>query len=313
MDRIFKNILVPVDGSSSSKISQEMAIFFSKLFGSEVTVLHLVSHELMTPGTLAFSQEGEKYRKDYTPISTSTGQFPRAVKLPQTMENRFPKEVVSEVTQWYFDRGKKIVSDAVALFKEEGISVEEKLLEGANPAEIIVSEAEKHDLVVMGNSGGEENEEDLHLGSNAKKVSATSKNPVLIVRKKKKVSNILVPIDGTAREHKAFEYASRIAKLANAKVTLLHVQEQHILKLRPEIEAFGTQILKNAANTIGVSTEQKLVSGDPAKAIIQTAEQEDTDLIIITSGGSGSFRHILLGSVSDHVLSHATVPVLLVK
>ena len=129
MDRLFKKILVPIDGSSASKISQEMAIFLSKLFGSEATLLHVVSHELMTPGTLAFSQEGEKYRKDYTPVSMSTGQFPRAVRLPQTRENRYPSEVVSEVTQWYFDRGEKIVSSAIALFKEEGIPIKQKLLE----------------------------------------------------------------------------------------------------------------------------------------------------------------------------------------
>ena len=313
MDRIFKNILVPIDGSSASKTSQEMAIFFSKLFDSEATLLHVVSHELMTPGTLAFSQEGESYRKEYTPVSMSTGQFPRAVRLPQTRENKYPSEVVTEVTQWYFEKGEEIASNAVALFKKEGTPTEKKLLEGTDPSEFILAEAEKHDLIIMGNSGSEENEQDLHLGSNARKVSAAAKIPVLIVREKKQVSKILVPIDGTAKEEKALKYASIIAKIMKAKTTLMHVQETRLLKIRPEIETFGKQILENAANKIEAAAEQKLVSGDPAKAIIQAAKQGDTDLIIITNGGPKSLKHFLLGSVTDHVLNHATVPVLVVR
>ena len=63
----------------------------------------------------------------------------------------------------------------------------------------------------------------------------------------------------------------------------------------------------------GIPLEQKLTSGDPAKVIIKTAEQTDADLIIMNSGGIGAFKRLFIGSVSDHVLHHATVSVLLIK
>jgi nucleotide-binding universal stress UspA family protein len=105
-----------------------------------------------------------------------------------------------------------------------------------------------------------------------------------------------------------------IAKAAGSKVVLLHVQEKSLLKLKPEIYEVGLQILKQASTKMeGIEFEQKLLSGDPANVIIQTAKQYDVDLIAMSSGGRGTLRDFFLGSVSDHVLHHATLPVLLVK
>ncbi len=61
-----------------------------------------------------------------------------------------------------------------------------------------------------------------------------------------------------------------------------------------------------------IEVDQKLMFGDPATSIIEAAKQADVDLIILSRGGHGRFSS-LLGSVSDHVLRHATVSVLIVK
>lgn len=310
MTENFQNILVPIDGSLQSRISQEMAVFISKLFRSQVTVMHVVPNELLTPGQ-SYTQ-----RENYMPISTATGQFPRTLSLPKTRENAFPEEVIREVTEQYRDNGKNLLNVSASLFAKEGISVKEKLLEGADVAETIVTEAEagKYDLIIMGNSADEENELDLHLGSVAKKVSLTVKTSILIVRRKTEVKKILIPVDGSTKDEEAIQKACLIAKAAGSKIVLLHVQEKSILNLKPEIAEIGLQILENASRTIkGTQVEQKLVSGDPAKVIIVTAEQDDVDLIVMCSGGHSAFREFFLGSVSDHVLHHATVPVLLVK
>ena len=310
MEKVFRNILVPVDGSLQSKTAQNMAILFSQTFKSQVIIMHVISNELTLGGQTYIPRE------NYMPISTATGQFPRALSLPKTGDSVFPDEVVKEVTEGFREEGQSILDESAALFSKKGVVVEAKLVERNDTAEAIVSEADsgRFDLVIIGNSGGEENELDLHLGSVANKVALAAKISVLVVRKKRDVKKILVPVDGSAKEEKVLQKVGVIAKATGSEVVLLHVQEKSLLRIRPEIREVGLQVLKNASTSIdGITSEQKLLSGDPANAIVKTASQNNVDLIIMSSGGKSYIRGFFLGSVSDHVLHHATVPVLLLK
>jgi nucleotide-binding universal stress UspA family protein len=302
---------VPIDGSFQSKTSQQMAILISKLFKSQVTLIHVVLSELP-------SIAGERYspREDTVPINAATYQFPRAIGLPKTKDNALPDDVIREVIARYRENGRWILNESSALFAANGIDASQKLLEETNVAETIIQEAEAggFGLIVMGNSGDDENEPDSHLGSNAKKVAFRIKIPVLIVREKKDLRKILVPVDGSSKEKETIAKISMLAKAADSKVILFHVQEASLIRHRPEVKEIGVKILKNAAESFGeIPVEQILVSGDPAKAIIRAAEQNNVDLIALTGGGLGSLRGLLLGSVTDHVLNHATVSALVVK
>jgi nucleotide-binding universal stress UspA family protein len=309
LEQSFKSILIPIDGSLQSRISQEMAVFIGRLLRSQITLMHVVENELLTLG------QAYILRENYVPISTATGQFPRTLNLPKTRENIFPEEVIREVTEQYREIGKEILKNSASLFAQEGIVVKEKLVEGTDIAETIIAEAEKgkYDLIIMGNSNGE-NELDLHLGSIAQKVALNVKASIMVVRKKGEVRKILIPVDGSEKDEKVLQKARMIAKAAESEIVLLHVQETSIFKLRSEVKEIGIQILNHTSSMIeGTQFEQKLVHGDPAKAIIETAEQADIDLIVMSSGRLGTLGRVFLGSVSNHVLHHATVPVLLVK
>jgi nucleotide-binding universal stress UspA family protein len=309
LEQSFKSILIPIDGSLQSRISQEMAVFIGRLFRSQITLMHVVENELLTLGQTYI------LRENYVPISTATGQFPRTLNLPKTRENIFPEEVIREVTEQYMEIGKEILKNSASFFALEGIVVKEKLVEGTDIAETIIAEAEKgrYDLIIMGNSSGE-NGLDLHLGSIAQKVALNVKSSIMIVRKKRGIRKILIPVDGSEKDEKVLQKAHMIAKAAGSEIVLLHVQETSIFKLRPEVKEIGIQILNHTSSMIeGTQFEQKLVHGDPAKAIIKTAEQADIDLIVMSSGRLGTLSRVFLGSVSNHVLHHATVPLLLVK
>jgi len=78
--------------------------------------------------------------------------------------------------------------------------------------------------------------------------------------------------------------------------------------------AIGRGILADAAGKLrGMSFEQKLESGDPAKKISEIAEKEDFDIIVMGGKGHGHASGTLLGGVSNHVLHYTTHPVLIVK
>ena len=53
--------------------------------------------------------------------------------------------------------------------------------------------------------------------------------------------------------------------------------------------------------------------GDPAETVLDIAEEEESDLIVMGSRGFGTFRRLLMGSVSSQVLAQAHCPVLVVK
>lgn len=309
--QIFKKILVPVDGSTSSINAEELTAFIAKKLNSEVTVIHVIAHELKSPKTKRFTPR--------IPEIITGGVHPQNiswVRLYPSTSIDIPEATLSEITNWYLQRGKEIIAEAQALFKERGIAVKQKLVEYADPAETVIREAEEedYDLIVTGQSE-EEREQQPHLGGTAKKILYYAATPVLIARKKRRISKILAPIDGSASAEKALQYAAYLAEKTGAKMTMLYVQESGLFKLKPETTSeIGNRILSTAAERIKrTKLDQKLESGDPAKVIIQTASKEDYDLIVMGSRGLGIVERFLLGSVSDHVTHYADRSVLIIK
>ena len=310
-DSIFRNILLPIDSSFQNRIAEDMTVFLAKPFESQVALMHVVSKE-----PVSLPAKNFVVRENFAPISTATGQFPRTLRVPLTKEYAIPDGVAEEISEGYLAEGQALLSQASLRFRQEKISTRERLLEGADVAETIINEAESgnYDLVIIGNSEGEGKEPDFHLGSVAEKVSSAVKIPILIVRQKMEVATIIIPVEGSEKDEQVLEKAAIIAKKTGAKVILLHVQEARRLRMKPESKEIGVRILKDAAAKLeGIQVEQKLQIGDPAKVIIQTADQDDVDLIVMNRGGYSSLRNFFLGSVSSHVLHYAKAPLLLVK
>jgi nucleotide-binding universal stress UspA family protein len=283
---IFKRILVPVDRSID--IAQQLSVFIAEKFHSEVTILHVVSPGLMHQGL----------RETFAEVS---GPTQLSIRLEREHEQAYKE-------------GGKSLSDTAALFEQQGIAVQERIVDNADPAEAIIEEAERgeYELIVMDQS--EAKGKKPHLGSVAEKVSQYSRVPVLIARERDSVSRILVPIDGSENAGKALEYAAAIAREANAKITLLYVLERSLFRSKTEeAKKIGALILSKSANEAkGIELHQRLELGNPAKIITQMADKEDYDLVVMGSKGQGAKLRFLLGSVSSHVIHYANRSVLIV-
>lgn len=313
-NKFFSKILVPVDGSPSSAVAQELAASISKQFGSQVTVMHVISHELMNPAMQDLTLGGADVGIPSAGITR--GDFTIPTQLPKQPSASAPKKMINEITSIYREMGEHILKNAVALFKDEGISVEEKLVEDNDPAQTISKEAdmENYDLIIMGRSSGEE-EKKVHLGSLASKVTRHAKIPVLIAASRRRLSRMLVPVDGSQASKRAAEHAGIMASKTGAKVTLLYVQESGLFRMRPKLsEEIGKKVLSSVADQFkNLKLEQRLESGHPGKIITRLADVEDYDIIVMGSHGHGGARQMLLGSVTDHVLHYADQAVLIVK
>jgi nucleotide-binding universal stress UspA family protein len=142
--------------------------------------------------------------------------------------------------------------------------------------------------------------------------------------------HILVPTDGSELSNRAVEYASALAKAVNAKLTVLTVTTPYYgYAVEPGLVTIGIEdyqknTAKLAARYIGVAKDIaaaaqvpcEAVHGEhaqPYQAIIDAAKERSCDLIVMASHGRRGVAAIVLGSETVKVLTHSTIPVLVVR
>ena len=142
-----------------------------------------------------------------------------------------------------------------------------------------------------------------------------------------KVEHILLTTDLSEESVRAFEPAAELARGTGARITLLHVVQlptpteqggrlaAPFVEIDPrEREAATFRRLETQRARLGSAIEAVITVIEApaiAEAIADFAVGADADLIAMSTHGRGGVRRLLLGSVAEGVLRHATVPVLL--
>lgn len=85
------------------------------------------------------------------------------------------------------------------------------------------------------------------------------------------------------------------------------VSEEQTAALAHEAEV----VLQLVDDATAVPLRPKVAHGDPGRTICEVAAQ--FDVVVVASHGTGFFKRLLIGSVSNHVLHHAPCPVLVVR
>ena len=138
---------------------------------------------------------------------------------------------------------------------------------------------------------------------------------------------ILVPVDGSELSLDALARALDLVRTGlRAELVLANVQEpaslyEMVTAPDPETldevtEGAGRHLLAPAvaaAEAAGVAHTVAVGRGDPARALIEIAEREGCDLVVMGAHGHGAVRSVLMGSVSHEMVRLSPVPVMLVK
>jgi len=145
---------------------------------------------------------------------------------------------------------------------------------------------------------------------------------------------IVVPIDGSEHSFRAASKAIRIAKKFGAELMLVHVasinQNLRLLGVygtsHPESLAARIKEEENVASSWfariqeeagreGVAVRSEVIEGPLSDVgeIVQYAENNDVDLIVMGSRGRTGFKKMILGSVASGVVTYAPCAVLVVK
>jgi nucleotide-binding universal stress UspA family protein len=136
----------------------------------------------------------------------------------------------------------------------------------------------------------------------------------------KKVEKILAPTDLSELSRVGLEYALELARGWGAEVTVYHLanaaelasykassMEDLLSKHRQILEQFLSDSFAELLPLVEV--RQKVEIGSPATSILEEAEREGSDLIVMSTHGRTGLAHMLMGSVTEQVVRNASCPV----
>jgi nucleotide-binding universal stress UspA family protein len=121
--------------------------------------------------------------------------------------------------------------------------------------------------------------------------------------------HILIPTDGSELAERGVAHGLALAKSVGAKVSVIYVVEP-LLAVTGDFASVLDRA-ENAAKEAGVSCETIQVENtQPHQGIIAAAKDKGCDLIVMSSHGRSGLSMVLIGSVTNKVLTHAKTPVL---
>lgn len=134
--------------------------------------------------------------------------------------------------------------------------------------------------------------------------------------------DILIPTDGSDGALQAFEHALELAETYDSTVHLLYVveplhsadigTEQVLDAMRAEGER-SLEELAERADSNGVEAVTVVRVGSPHREILEYADEEGMDLIVMGTHGRTGLNRYLLGSVTEKVVRISETPVLTIR
>ncbi|MFI4873844.1 MAG: universal stress protein [Blastopirellula sp. JB062] len=134
-----------------------------------------------------------------------------------------------------------------------------------------------------------------------------------------KMNKILFPTDFSHCGDAAMRLATAIAKDFGATLLILHVEEpptaygggeMYYGMMEPSLDEVKKMLHEVRPTDEAVPCVHRLISGDPPHAILNLAEEEKVDLIVMGTHGRTGLLHLLMGSNAETIVRKAKCPVL---
>ncbi|AKG53224.1 universal stress protein [Dehalogenimonas sp. WBC-2] len=279
-------VVVPLDGSDEAEITLPYAFTMTRLFGAN---LHLLSVD-------------ESGAADTTNLYQSY-----LTHLDTRLKEKYPDQIGS--WQTYLQNGK--ANEEIIRFTQE------------KEADLVILAA--HGASGLGAS---------QVGKTASKVLSGTEKPVLLIKspppeKDCLIQRILVPLDGSGIGQAALDLVAILAPVLNAEVVLMQAVEP--VRYMPsidglgaytlpiddaEIEAEASAFLNHRAEALrgfGVTTTTVVQTGAAVDLIINYANENNIDLIAMSTHGLSGLTKWVFGSVTEKLMQYSTTPVLVVR
>ena len=141
------------------------------------------------------------------------------------------------------------------------------------------------------------------------------------------IKRILVPLDFSTSSRRALDYAAGMARQFDASLHLVHVCEVPTM-MTGSIDAYAIaytdwsqrlgeeaehELVTIAASVTGCKVTTEVLFGNAARAIVEAAETNAADLIVMGTHGHGAVMHLMMGNVAERVVRTAPCPVMTVR
>jgi len=232
------------------------------------------------------------------------------------------EDLVPQVAEKAENRIREHLESVKSRASKEDVDCEIVIHRGEEPFQDIVNEAEKNrvDMIIIG-THGRTGLKRLMMGSVTARVIGHAPCNVLVVPLHAKVEcrNILVATDGSRYSDAAASEAIGIAKRCGGSLIVISValSDKEIILPEDDEEMIlakdNVKKIVELAEKEGVKTEGLTAIGKQYEAIVETSKQKHADLIVVGSHGRTGLDRLLMGSVTERVIGHSEVAVLVVK
>lgn len=246
-----------------------------------------------------------------------------------------PVDAVPDAERWVRTartHAEQLMEEFVAEVSTTEVRVTSEVLEAPTAAPAILEQAEAHhvDTLILG-THGRRGLRRLVLGSVAEEVARLAQCSVFTVTPRcsaeaPKPQEILVAVDFSSLADRVLAEARNLAREYDAHVTVLHavpqpyyppeyaaVAGEALVQSMPEMLTSAREVLEERVEALGSfprGCDVEAAAGRAGAAIVERAEFHEADLIVQGSRGLSGVKHLVLGSVADHVVRCAPCPVL---
>ena len=206
------------------------------------------------------------------------------------------------------------------------LSLVRDTVEATSVRDAVVDYAAGHDvdLIVMG-TARRRGLQTLFPQSTASGVVRHAPCPVLTVLDEPDIvpgpiDRIFVPYDFSEHATQAVRYGEALADVYGADLSIVHVMQELMVPMEYEVEVPDVdrdEVRARAESALEDVSDREhrvfVTSGHPARRIVELAEDNQADLLVIATHGRTGLRRMLLGSVAEQVIRQAPCPVFAVK
>jgi len=210
---------------------------------------------------------------------------------------------------------KTIIDNVQTKAAEANIECNPLVRHGEQPYKFIVDIAQQEgiDVVVIG-THGKTGLKKLLMGSVAAKTIGYAPCPVLVIPPTALISlkNILVATDGSKYSEAAVKEAINIAQACGSTLTVLCVVKPERPSGYMEEAKSIVEKVKQEAAQAGIDATTEVREGEPYEEIVNVAKEKNIDLIVMGRYGRTGLKRLLMGSVTERVIGHATCGILVI-
>ena len=231
---------------------------------------------------------------------------------------------VSNVREVLEGPANKLIEEVAEIASTEGVEIVTDVRHGSVYKNIVdEAENENCDLIVMGRRGLRRVER-MMMGSVTSRVIGHTHKDVLIVPRDASIGwkNILLASDGSEHSMVAMEHAMNFARSYGGNITALSVvdvtdefytQAPHLLeKMVANAKENLDEIIKKT-ESLDIKIETAVREGNTYEKIVDLADEKSADIIFMGSHGRTGLNKLLMGSVTEKVIGHASCPVMVVR